>query len=403
MGQTREQRIIKQVTGNPQVQKQTPIATDMFIPNHSGDHGHFNGKRLYIEKDQGTISSTPLLKLTNKNGSGGSTHAVLEIHNSNDSLRAIKTFNGAGTNMFTVTNLGNMSTYGDYEIYNGGKIHTNAGDLSLYPNFANEGAGHVIIENGGDTETLEVKGGDLEMNSNNITNIGSLYFNSTIDHEMYDSSGDFYIKNSNQDKDIIFSYNDGGVSTSMGIDSSRSRFYIPANGIVEIGDAELTNGANQYQLYFANHFGVGQRFAVGTTPYNDDCIRIFGADSSSNFNLIYGKAGTYTDYYLIFKTTSTVERFSVDDEARISMYNGSFDIWYDDGGAVANIDTTAGVICFNENDISCVGTITADLFDGVFTPDTLADASASNNTVYYSSTQNKLVYKDSSGTVNNLY
>jgi len=39
MGQTREQRIIKQVVGdNRQVQKQTPIATDMFLPNHSGDH-----------------------------------------------------------------------------------------------------------------------------------------------------------------------------------------------------------------------------------------------------------------------------------------------------------------------------------------------------------------------------
>ena len=36
MGQTREQRIIKELSGN--VQKQTPIATDMFIPNHSGSH-----------------------------------------------------------------------------------------------------------------------------------------------------------------------------------------------------------------------------------------------------------------------------------------------------------------------------------------------------------------------------
>ncbi|RLA41977.1 MAG: hypothetical protein DRR06_15205, partial [Gammaproteobacteria bacterium] len=34
MGQTREQRVIKQLSGT---QKQTPIATDMFIPNHSGD------------------------------------------------------------------------------------------------------------------------------------------------------------------------------------------------------------------------------------------------------------------------------------------------------------------------------------------------------------------------------
>jgi len=40
MGQTREQKIIKQLAGAPQVQKLTPIATDMFIPNHSGITHH---------------------------------------------------------------------------------------------------------------------------------------------------------------------------------------------------------------------------------------------------------------------------------------------------------------------------------------------------------------------------
>ena len=37
MGQTREQKILKSMAG-PQVQKQTPIMSDMFIPNHSGDN-----------------------------------------------------------------------------------------------------------------------------------------------------------------------------------------------------------------------------------------------------------------------------------------------------------------------------------------------------------------------------
>lgn len=40
---------------------------------------------------------------------------------------------------------------------------------------------------------------------------------------------------------------------------------------------------------------------------------------------------------------------------------------------------------------------------GAFQPVSLADASAPNNSVYYSTTQSKLVYKDSGGTVNNLY
>jgi hypothetical protein len=40
MGQTKEQRIIKQLSGNGQVQTQTAIATDMFLPNHSGIASH---------------------------------------------------------------------------------------------------------------------------------------------------------------------------------------------------------------------------------------------------------------------------------------------------------------------------------------------------------------------------
>lgn len=40
MGQTREQRIIKQLSPRPQVQMQTPIMTDMFLPNHSGIKSH---------------------------------------------------------------------------------------------------------------------------------------------------------------------------------------------------------------------------------------------------------------------------------------------------------------------------------------------------------------------------
>lgn len=41
--------------------------------------------------------------------------------------------------------------------------------------------------------------------------------------------------------------------------------------------------------------------------------------------------------------------------------------------------------------------------DGSIKPAVLADASAVNDSIYYSSTQSKLVYKDSGGTVNDLY
>jgi hypothetical protein len=41
--------------------------------------------------------------------------------------------------------------------------------------------------------------------------------------------------------------------------------------------------------------------------------------------------------------------------------------------------------------------------DGTFQPTTLADADAANNSVYYSTDQSKLVYKDGAGAVNVLY
>lgn len=40
MGQTREQRIIKQVVGKPMMQQFTPVADGMFLPNHSGIKSH---------------------------------------------------------------------------------------------------------------------------------------------------------------------------------------------------------------------------------------------------------------------------------------------------------------------------------------------------------------------------
>lgn len=40
---------------------------------------------------------------------------------------------------------------------------------------------------------------------------------------------------------------------------------------------------------------------------------------------------------------------------------------------------------------------------GGINPASMADSSANNNSIYYSTTQSKLVYKDSAGTVNNLY
>jgi len=56
----------------------------------------------------------------------------------------------------------------------------------------------------------------------------------------------------------------------------------------------------------------------------------------------------------------------------------------------------------SDGDIDVGGSVVID-GSGYFRPVSSADASAPNNSIYYSTTQSKLVYKDSGGTVNTLY
>jgi len=78
------------------------------------------------------------------------------------------------------------------------------------------------------------------------------------------------------------------------------------------------------------------------------------------------------------------------------------DLLNDAGSAI----TTTGILNVsasapaNSLSINASGTLSV---VGAITPASLADASAPNNSVYYSTTQSRLVYKNSAGTVNNLY
>jgi len=91
----------------------------------------------------------------------------------------------------------------------------------------------------------------------------------------------------------------------------------------------------------------------------------------------------------------------------VKLYNGCDLSLYSDAGttrkclidgATGNIETKGNI--YSESFIEADGYISAALG---FAPPTLADASASNNRIYYSSDQSKLVYKDGSGTVHDLY
>ena len=75
-----------------------------------------------------------------------------------------------------------------------------------------------------------------------------------------------------------------------------------------------------------------------------------------------------------------------------------------DGAASEFVISSASNVTISNNlDTDSLDVTNDATIGGGLTPGHMTDAAASNDTIYYSTTQSKLVYKDSGGTVNNLY
>jgi hypothetical protein len=156
------------------------------------------------------------------------------------------------------------------------------------------------------------------------------------------------------------------------------------------------------------------------------------ATSGSNRDLLFGHsdaAGAFTTGLTIYASQSLVEstkvylwesfqsHFALGRNSLIGTNGAPIACGGDFGLAAANsasstIDTrirrtAAGeILLVSGNSASTTGanlTLGKLTANGAITPATLTDAAAPNSAVYYSSTQSKLVYKDSGGTVNVLY
>ena len=79
MGLTREQKVIKQLAGKAQVQKKTPIASDMFLPNHSGIATHPEAKKRFLKKDE--VDEGVGLTLTGDNSSADTAYVPMVLYN----------------------------------------------------------------------------------------------------------------------------------------------------------------------------------------------------------------------------------------------------------------------------------------------------------------------------------
>ena len=90
------------------------------------------------------------------------------------------------------------------------------------------------ISNVGSVYALYAETGDISIKSDSY----KLKLGAGEDAEMYVSSDDLYIKNTTQDKDIIFSFDDGGAAKTITIDAS--------DNVVLFGDTGITTTGTIY-------------------------------------------------------------------------------------------------------------------------------------------------------------
>jgi len=119
---------------------------------------------------------------------------------------------------------------------------------------------------------LETDGGNADsyinltgfgIGTTGVITAGELGIRATADHTLSDDSDDFVIKNENEDKDIEFSLNIGGVQTVMVT-------LVGATGIIDLGTHALTTtGTISAHGY---HVNIVAKIAAYTATAADDVI-----------------------------------------------------------------------------------------------------------------------------------
>jgi len=192
-------------------------------------------------------------------------------------------FAGTGTAVRTVAlgkNSGNLITNGNYNTLlgygTGASLTTGEANLFIgYNAGANEtGSNKLYIENSNSATPLiygEFDNDLLTFNADVTIPDGKvLRFGTGLDGQIYSSSDDLYISNITQDKDIVFSGNDGGVQTTiMSLDVSAGQL----SGIQKAVAGVMTNATagTDYQLPIFEKTGT-----VITTKVDKDNIRLTG-------------------------------------------------------------------------------------------------------------------------------
>jgi hypothetical protein len=212
-----------------------------------------------------------------------------------------------------------------------------------------------------------------------FVNTSSLSFSKNVSTAESFGSG----ANASKSSSVAVGYNSastGGFSCAVGSSSTASSGNATAVGTNSSasGASSTTLGAyatssNSYSIAIgaASNASANRSICIGGNITNsvENSVKI--GDTSNVLNAFYGTLQTYMPNAT---TIGSIIRGAASQTANLQE-------WQDSSGSV----------------------LSAILPNGAIQPATLADASAANNSIYYSSTQSKLVYKNSAGTVNVLY
>jgi len=201
-------------------------------------------------------------------------------------------------------------------------------------------------------------------------------------------------------------------SGALDIQSSRSAVTQVASGAqaTAIGYNNTASGFDSFTVGSNNTASEGSSFALGSyntasgssssaSGYNNTASGVgstaFGSGSfsgantaSGNYSSAFGFSntalGTYSTAAGAYNTTSATKTTAI-------------------GNNISN--STANSVEIGPSNTAKIRVSSAglDALTLPIVPATIADGSAPNNSIYYSSTASKLVYKNSGGTVNNLY
>lgn len=159
-----------------------------------------------------------------------------------------------------------------------------------------------------------------------------------------------------------------------------------ASGNLNGGDMVLQGGAKN-----------GSGTAGVAKMIDGDGFGVVAGNLSGVFSTLTSASGTLLLAYTQTVYVSNWIFSGADGSLRAGV--GNYEVGWNDAGFSS---PGAGLVEVNNGTPVALGGTLGSLI-GAVQPRSMADGTAANNTIYYSTTASKLVYKDSGGTVNNLY